>query len=67
MTSTIRSAKTQATIRQTAVSTFRRMITEQYLIQTMNTFGNAGERLTPEQAAESLWNEFIGNAGIAYD
>ncbi|WP_323033249.1 hypothetical protein [Paracoccus sp. (in: a-proteobacteria)] len=43
------------------------MITEQYLIQTMNTFGNAGERLTPEQAAESLWNEFIGNAGIAYD
>ena len=40
---------------------------EQFLIQTMNTFGNAGERLTPEQAAESLWNEFIGNAGIAYD
>lgn len=40
---------------------------EQFLIQTMNIFGNADERLTPERAAEVLWNEFIGNAGITYD
>lgn len=40
---------------------------EQFLIQTMNIFGKADERLTPEQAAEVLWNEFIGNAGISYD
>ncbi len=40
---------------------------EQFLIQTMNTFAKADERLTPERAAEVLWNEFIGNAGIAYD
>ncbi|MCF6431081.1 toll/interleukin-1 receptor domain-containing protein [Leisingera sp. MMG026] len=40
---------------------------EQFLIQTMNIFGNADKRLTPEQAAEALWNEFIGNAGITYD
>lgn len=40
---------------------------EQFLIQTMNIFGKADERLTPERAAEVLWNEFIGNAGISYD
>jgi len=40
---------------------------EQFLSQTMNMFGNADERMTPQQAAEILWNEFIGNAGIAYD
>lgn len=40
---------------------------EQFLIQTMNIFGNADERLAPERAAEALWNEFIGNAGITYD
>tara|TARA_R100000935_G_scaffold9032_2_gene18644 strand:- start:464 stop:697 length:234 start_codon:yes stop_codon:yes gene_type:complete len=40
---------------------------EQFLIQTMNVFGRADERLTPERAAEVLWNEFIGNAGISYD
>ncbi len=40
---------------------------EQFLMQSMNMFGNQNERLTPEQAAEALWNEFIGNAGISYD
>lgn len=40
---------------------------EQFLTQTMNMFGNADERLTPQQAAEVLWNEFIGNAGVTYD
>jgi len=40
---------------------------EQFLIQTMNIFGKADERLTPERAAGVLWNEFIGNAGIAHD
>lgn len=40
---------------------------EQFLIQTMKIFGNADGRLTPERAAEALWNEFIGNAGISYD
>ena len=40
---------------------------EQFLVQTMNMFGKADERLNPDQAAEVLWNEFIGNAGIAYD
>ena len=40
---------------------------EQFLIQTMSVFGRADERLTPERAAEVLWNEFIGNAGISYD
>ncbi|MBY5971880.1 toll/interleukin-1 receptor domain-containing protein [Ferrimonas balearica] len=40
---------------------------EQFLIQTMNIFGTADKRLTPEQAAEALWNEFIGNADITYD
>lgn len=39
---------------------------EQFLVQTMNIFGSAEERLTPQQAAEALWNEFIGNAGITY-
>lgn len=40
---------------------------EQFLIQTMNIFGKADERLSPERAAEVLWNEFIGHAGISYD
>lgn len=40
---------------------------EQFLTQTMNMFGNADERLTPHHAAEALWNEFIGNAGVTYD
>ncbi|WP_417809042.1 toll/interleukin-1 receptor domain-containing protein [Thioclava sp.] len=40
---------------------------EQFLIQTMNIFGKADERLSPDQAAEVLWNQFIGNAGISYD
>ena len=40
---------------------------EQFLVQTMNIFGKAYERLTPERAAEVLWHEFIDNAGIAYD
>lgn len=40
---------------------------EQFLVQTMNMFGKADERLKPDRAAEVLWNEFIGNAGIAYD
>ena len=40
---------------------------EQFLVQTMNIFGKAYERLTPERAAEMLWHEFIDNAGIAYD
>ena len=40
---------------------------EQFLIKTMNIFGKAEERLTPERAAEVLWNEFLGNAGISYD
>ncbi|WP_313351659.1 hypothetical protein [Paracoccus sp. (in: a-proteobacteria)] len=40
---------------------------EQFLTQTMNVFGKVEERLTPERAAEVLWNEFIGNAGVAYD
>lgn len=40
---------------------------EQFLVQTMNMFGKSDERLAPERAAEVLWNEFISNAGIAYD
>lgn len=40
---------------------------EQFLVQTMNMFGKTDERLTAQQAAEVLWNEFIGNAGITYD
>ena len=40
---------------------------EQFMIQTMNVFSKANERLTPERAAEVIWNEFIGNAGISYD
>lgn len=40
---------------------------EQFLVRTMNIFGKSDERLAPERAAEVLWNEFIGNAGIAYD
>lgn len=40
---------------------------EQFLVQTMNIFGKSDERLAPERAAEVLWNEFISNAGIAYD
>lgn len=40
---------------------------EQFLVQTMNMFGKADERLKPDQAAEVLWNEFIGNAGVTYD
>lgn len=40
---------------------------EQFLTQTMNVFGKVEERLTPERAAEVLWNEFIGNAGVAND
>ncbi|UWR38632.1 toll/interleukin-1 receptor domain-containing protein [Sulfitobacter sp. W074] len=40
---------------------------ELFLVRTMNIFGNADEKLAPEQAAEMLWNEFIGNAGISYD
>lgn len=40
---------------------------EMFLTKTMNVFGNAEEKFSPEQAAEALWNEFIGNAGIAYD
>ncbi len=40
---------------------------EQFLTQTMNMFGSADERLTPHHAAEVLWNEFIGNAGVTYD
>ena len=40
---------------------------EQFLIQTMNMFGKADERLKPDRAAEVLWNEFIGNAGVTYD
>jgi hypothetical protein len=40
---------------------------EQFLVQTMNMFGKADERLKPDRAAEVLWNEFIGNAGVTYD
>ena len=40
---------------------------EQFLIQTMNIFGNGDEQMTPQQAAETLWNEFIGKVGITYD
>ncbi|MFG5384466.1 toll/interleukin-1 receptor domain-containing protein [Yoonia sp. R2-816] len=40
---------------------------EQFLIQTMNIFGRADERMAPEQAAEVLWSEFVDNAGITYD
>lgn len=40
---------------------------ELFLVQAMNVFGKGEERLTPDQAAETLWNEFVGNAGITYD
>ena len=40
---------------------------EQLLIQTMNIFGSANERPTPKQAAQALWSEFVGNAGITHD
>ena len=40
---------------------------EQFLVQTMNMFGKADEQLKPDRAAEVLWNEFIGSAGISYD
>jgi len=40
---------------------------EQFLVQTMNMFGKAAEQLKPDRAAEVLWDEFIGNAGISYD
>lgn len=40
---------------------------ELFLVQAMNVFGKGDERLTPDQAAETLWNEFVGNAGITYD
>lgn len=40
------------------------------LYLTLDAFGMSGrdkERLTPEQAAERLWTEFVGRAGIEYD
>lgn len=39
---------------------------EQYLVVTMSMFGGEPNRLTPEQAAEYLWNQFIEQAGIAH-
>jgi hypothetical protein len=39
---------------------------EQFLVVTMAMFGNAPDRLTPEQAAEYLWNQFIEQAGITH-
>lgn len=40
---------------------------EQFLTPTLGISTNVDERLTPQQAAEALWNEFIGNAGITHD
>lgn len=39
---------------------------EQFLVETMSMFGKDRDRLTPEQAAESLWDQFIQQAGIAH-
>jgi len=39
---------------------------EQFLVVTMMMFGNAPDRLNPEQAAEYLWNQFIEQAGITH-
>ena len=39
------------------------------LFLSWNAFAhtNKEELLTPQQAAEALWKEFLGNAGISYD
>jgi hypothetical protein len=39
---------------------------EQFLVVSMAMFGNKSDRLNPEQAAESLWNDFIEQAGITH-
>lgn len=39
---------------------------EQFLVGAMGWFAMQNERLTPEQAAEHLWNEFIEQAGITH-
>ncbi len=38
---------------------------EQFLVASMDPYGDAPDRLSPEQAAEYLWNQFIERAGIA--
>lgn len=40
---------------------------EQFLEVTMSMFGRDAKRLSPEQAAEYLWNQFIEQAGIIHD
>ncbi|AMS39461.1 TIR protein [Aminobacter aminovorans] len=40
---------------------------EQFLEVTMSMFGREAKRLSPEQAAEYLWNQFIEQAGIVHD
>ena len=39
---------------------------EQFLEATMPLFGTDPDRLSPDQAAEYLWNQFIKQAGIDY-
>lgn len=39
---------------------------EQFLVVTMSILGNDTDRLSPEQAAEYLWNQFIEQAGITH-
>lgn len=39
---------------------------EQFLVMPMTMFGTASARLSPEQAAETLWNQFIEKAGITH-
>lgn len=40
---------------------------EQYLISSINILGTPNQRLSPHQAADFLWTEFINKAGITYD
>jgi hypothetical protein len=39
---------------------------ELYLTPTQSIYGSAESRMTPEQAAEMLWNDYIEHAGITY-
>lgn len=40
---------------------------ELFLTGAVSTFAPTSQRVTPEHAAEALWNEFIGKAGIRYE
>jgi len=40
---------------------------EQFLVVTMSIYGNDPDRLSPDQAAEYLWDIFIEQAGITHD